>query len=144
MKRFGLFRAGEFAFAVRLEQIQKVLQDAKKFGLPRLPEAVSDVLVDCGQIVPLLNFVHIFGKISCQERLACGYQVLVVSEYGMMALPANMSGQIVNAAKGEILTTTVAENIVGAVGKFLYQSEEFNILDINYLAIEMTQGIWHS
>ena len=141
MKRYGLFRTGEFQFAIPLEQIQKVIQYAKQFQLPRLSKAVSAVLVDDGQIIPSFDFVHMFGKVSFQNKSGCGYQVLVTSEYGPVALPANISGKIVSAVKGEMLTTTDTETIVGVVGKFKYQSEEYNILDINCLVVEMTQGI---
>ncbi len=141
MKRLGLFHAGCFAYAVPLEQVEKILQGATLFKLPRLPETVAEVLVDAGQMIPLFNFVKMFGDLALQKQNESICQVFVSTEYGVVALPANMAGQIVAISKGREFQS--ADNVIGGVGKFIYQNEEYNILDINYLALEMTQGLWH-
>lgn len=142
MKRFGLFRVANFGFAIPLLQIQRILQNSKSYKLPRLPGAVSAVLVDAGQLVPLLDLEQFFGEGKPQERPLPSCQVLVESDYGTVALSADLTGRIVSAQKGEELPLAAKEKDFGIVDKFVYQSEEYNILDINYLAIEMTQGFW--
>lgn len=144
MKRFALFRVGELSFAISLLQIQKILQGSKGYMLPRFPEAVSAVLVDAGQLVPLLDLEQMLGGGAQREQSMQGYQVLVESEYGTVALPADLTGQIVTEQKGKLLTIAEKEKNIGTVGKFIYQGEEYSILDINFLAIEMTQGFWRS
>ena len=144
MKRFGLFRLGELGFAISLLLIQKILQGSKSYMLPRLPGAVSAVLVDAGQLVPLLDLEKILGEGAQREQSMQGYQVLVESEYGTIALPADLTGRIVTEQKGQLLTLAAKEKNVGTVGKFIYKSEEYNVLDINFLAIEMTQGFWRN
>lgn len=140
MRRYGLFQSGSFAYAIDLEQIEKILQSVVFFDLPRLPGGVIDVLVDVGRLVPLFDFVKMFGASALQKQNYPIYQVFVSTEYGTVALPANMSGRIVATSKGKEIQG--ADNVVGGVGKFIYQNEEYNILDINYLALEMTQGLW--
>jgi len=144
MRRFGLFRIGKLGFAISLLQIQKILQGSKCYILPRLPGAVAAVLVDDGQLVPLLDLGQMLGEDSHWEQPKQSYQVLVESEYGTVALLADLTGRIVAEQKGSLSTITVKEKDCGTIGKFVYQGEEYNILDINFLAIEMTQGFWQN
>lgn len=144
MNKVGIFHFCDFAFAVPLEQIKKILQNAKQYNLPCLPSVASCVLVDDNSLVPLFDSVNVYGVNSSQFEVDSGYQVLVSTEYGVVALPANLAGKIVATSKGEILELTADTDVFGAVGKFLYDNDEYNILDINYLAIEMTHGIWHN
>lgn len=144
MRRLGLFRLGELNFAISLLQIQKILQNSKSYTLPRLPEAVSSVLVDDGELVPVLDLEQILGEGEQLELTDQGYQVLVESEYGTVAFPADLTGRIVTEQKGTLSSTTEKEKCFGIVGTFVYQGEEYNILDIDFLAIEMTQGFWQN
>ncbi|MCD6582356.1 MAG: chemotaxis protein CheW [Desulfuromusa sp.] len=144
MKRFGLFRVGELGFAIPLAQIQKILQDSRGYRLPRLPGAVSAVLVDDGQLIPWFDLEQMLGEGTPLEQPMQGYQVLVESEYGTVALPADLTGRIVTEQKGQLVSMAVEEKDFGAIGKFIYQSEEYIILDINFLAIVMTQGGWQN
>lgn len=144
MRRLGLFRCGELNFAISLLQIQKILQGSRNYRLPRLPGAVSAVLVDNGQLVPMLDLGQILGEAGQLDLKANGYQILVESEYGTVALPADLTGRIVAEQKGVLSTTTVKQKCLGMIGKFVYQNEEYNILDIDFLAVEMTQGGWQN
>ena len=141
MSRFGLFRIGGFRFAVALEQIRKILQNSKTYKLPHLPGAVTAVLVDAGQLIPLFDLGQMFGA---ESQGTPGYQVLVESEYGPVALAADMTGKIVTEQKGELSVTVEQGTDFGITGKFVYQSEEYNLLDIDFLAIETTQGFWRN
>ena len=142
MKRFGLFRTGSLGYAVPIEQLRKILQGATTYRLPRLPEPVGAVLVDGGELVPLLNLQGLMAGASVlPDCLPSGYQVLVDSEYGPVALPAEATGRIVPEQKGEL--AAVAEELDSWVsGEFQYRDEKYKILDIDFLAIEMTQGFW--
>ena len=144
MKRYGLFRIGKLNFAILLLHIQKILQGSKGYILPRFPRTVSAVLVDDGQLIPLLDLGQLFGEHSQAERPIGSYQVLVESEYGIVALPADLTGRIVAENKGVLATIAKEDKDFGTVGRFIYQSEEYKILDINFLAIEMTQGFWQN
>ncbi|MCF6265502.1 MAG: chemotaxis protein CheW [Desulfuromusa sp.] len=144
MSRFGLFQIDQFKFAVSLRLIKKILQNSKSYDLPRLPRTISAVLVDAGQLIPLLNLRQMIGRETQQEHLTQSYQVLVESEYGTVALPADLTGRIVDEQKGERSTIVEQEVDLGGVGSFIYQNEDYSILDINFLAIEMTQVFWQN
>ena len=144
MSRFGLFQIGGFRFAVALEQIKKILQNSKTYKLPHLPGAVTAVLVDAGQLIPLFDLSQMVGAEGQLKPVTSGYQILVESEYGPVALSADLTGKIVTETKGELSVTVEQEMDFGVAGKFIYQNEEYNLLDIDFLAIEMTQGFWQN
>lgn len=143
MNRFGLFRAGGLDYAISLMQIQKITQDGKVYSLPRLPRAVLAVLVDNDQLIPLLNLGLLFGEKAYSLKQSSGYQVLVESEYGIVALPADLSGRIVTAKQGTLSIGASAKE-AWIIGEFSYQNTKYKILDINFLAIEMTQDFWRN
>jgi chemotaxis signal transduction protein len=142
--RYVIFQGGSLNYAISLQQIQKILQGSLGYILPRLPGAVSAVIVDDGKLIPLLDLGRMFGE-KHQEVLASqNYQVLVNSEYGTVALSADSTPRIISEQKGTLSKGNANERIWGTVAKFVYLSEEYNVLDINFLAIEMTQGFWQS
>ena len=143
MKRFGLFQIGQLDYAISLLQILKILQNSTTYVLPRFPRAVSAVLVDGAQLIPLLDLEQLLGENTQQERSAPGYQVLVESEYGTVALPADLTGRIVAEPKGELLAVS-KEKDVGIVGRFKYQNKRYIILDIDFLVIEVIHGFWQN
>ncbi len=68
------------------------------------------------------------------------YKIFAESEGGLVAFPAELTSGIVAENKGELLPSS-ENKIPGIDGFFKYQGKEFKILDINYLAIGMTQGV---
>jgi chemotaxis signal transduction protein len=143
MNRFGLFDVESIGFAIPLVQIEKILQGAKLHQLPRLPGAVVAVLVVGEQLVPLLDAGPLLGGDS-QPLHSHGYQILVDSEYGMVALMADSGGRIVSEQKGRLVPLSSREKMTGVTGQYIYQDKVYKVLDINYLAIEMTQVYWQN
>lgn len=143
MSRFGLFRTGQLDYAISLLQIQKINQDSKAYILPCLPRAVAAVLVDNDQLIPLLNLGCLFGGVEHSTKQSSGYQILVESEYGVVAIPAELSGKIVTD-KQAILSTETGSKEAWIIGELSYQNKKYKILDINFLAIEMTQDSWRN
>jgi len=143
MNRFGLFCVRGAGFAIPLVQIVKILEGTAGYRLPRLPGAVSAVVVDEERLIPLIDLGCALG-VGSDDSTLCEYQVLVESEYGVVALEADSSGRIVAEKKGLILPLPAKEQVVGVVGRFSYQNTMYNILDIDFLAIEMTQAYWQN
>jgi len=143
MNRFGLFRIRNAGFAIPLAQILRILEGAEEYQLPRLPGAVSAVLVDEGRLIPLIDLGGALG-VGTDCPIGCGYQVLVESEHGVIALAADSSGRIVAEKKGQILPLPPKEQVIGVVGRFSYLDDVYNILNIDFLAIEMTQAYWQN
>ncbi len=142
MGRFGLFQLGELNYSLPLPQIKKIRQGAALFALPRLPEGVVAVLVDDGQLIPLLDLNMLTEAPAGLADAGSGYQILVDSEYGTVALPARLTGKIVTEGKGELLAAKESQP-AWIAGEFVYQGTKYMIIDINFLAVEMTQNFWY-
>lgn len=139
MIRYGLFQYGLLGYAVPLQRMRKIVHQCAGYRLPRLPAAVAEVLIDDGQLVPLLSLPNLANSEELSPR-AVEYKVLLESEAGLVAFPAEMTCGIVTERKGELLDAE-GEQISGVTGIFKYQGKKFKILDIDLLAIGMTQKV---
>ena len=138
MSRYGLFKQGSICYAVPLLHLRKIVHERAGYLLPQLPTSVAEVLVDEGLLIPLLRFSFL-SEGEPSERQA-EYKVFAESEGGLVAFPAELTSGIIAQNKGELLPPG-EEKIPGIDGSFNYQGKEFKILDINYLAIGMTQEV---
>ncbi|SHI53357.1 Chemotaxis signal transduction protein [Malonomonas rubra DSM 5091] len=137
MERLGLFVFSGSFYAVPLITLRKIVHQQNGYLLPKLPLAVSEVLVENKQLIPLVALPgQDLGRIS--ENRGAEYKVLVESEAGTIALPADETCGIIAAHKGELLPAEEGES-AGIKGRFNYQSTDYHILDIDFLALRMTQ-----
>ncbi len=104
MNRYGLFQSGGLNYAIPLLQIRKIVQGGTTYSLPRLPQSVPAVLVDAGELIPLLSLNLLREADGKLEHVQSGYLVLVESEYGAVALPAELNGKIVAEKKEQELS----------------------------------------
>jgi len=139
MTRLGLFQHQQSDYAVPLARLRTLLHRVPVFPMPRLPGGLHGVLVFSGELVPVLD-LGIFWKRGDQPG-EIEYQVLIESEYGTLAIPAQQTCGIVPENKG---TITAVERTEPAwlAGRFIYQGRTFRILDIDFLTMGLTQGFW--
>ena len=137
MSRFGLFRAHAVAYAIPLPRLLKVLSGEHCYPLPRLPRTVTGVVVWDEQLIPQLDPDRLLGC-SVEVVGQAVYQVLVASDCGILALSADQTCGIVAGESGELVTVTDKAN-PGITGDFHFQGAVFHILDIDSLAIDLTQ-----
>lgn len=143
MSRLGLFNVGTVGFAIPFPQIEKILQGVPLYRLPRLPGAIVAVLVVDEQLVPLIDIGSLLGG-GLESSAERGYQLLLKTDCGMVAIAAESCGRIVAQQKGQIVAQDVKEKTAGITGQFIYQNDNYKILDIDFLAIEMTQVYWQN
>ena len=138
MRRYGLFHISSGHYAVALPEIIRIVENGALYRLPRLPGGIAGVLVEGASLVPLLNLSRLFGG-DYEASLNAPCQVLVQISCGEVALPAEQDGRIVSESKGCLAD---AESGQGAWvrGEFRYGETGYQLLDIEFLAIEMTQG----
>jgi chemotaxis signal transduction protein len=141
MIRYGLFRFGSLAYAVPLLRMCKILHLQTGHRLPRLPVGVAEILIDDGRLVPVLRLPIAPGAEPDGPSVReAEYKVLVESEAGAVAFSAEVTCGIVAEQKGKLLDPD-GEQISEVIGIFKYQGKEFKILDIDLLAIGMTQKV---
>jgi chemotaxis signal transduction protein len=137
MNRFGLFCHQAENFAIPLVRLRKILQGKRVYLLPQLPVAVPGVLVDADQIIPVFDLHRLVdgGAGTTQTE----FLVLVESEFGVLAIPADVTCGIVAEQKGS--TARAVENsAVWVTGQFHFQDKVFQILDIDFLAKVLVQS----
>lgn len=138
MSRFGLFSIAGLNYAVPLPRLLRIDQQARCFRLPKLPQGVAFILVDGARLIPLLSLQQFSG--TGAGNSAAEYVVLVESEYGTVALPADETRGIVAEQKGQI--RYLAESDAAAkAGEFNYRQNTFILLDIDYLTKSLTQAL---
>jgi len=137
MQRLGLFRFASATYALPLLRLRKIVHQWRGYRLPLLPVTVSEVLVDGHIMVPLINPPVSLGVEQSVIRNAA-YKVLVESEAGVVAFPADVTCGIVAEQKGEL--SAAAEGVgIGTNGIFKYQGQIYHILDIDFLALRIAQ-----
>lgn len=137
MTGYGLFRSGNMDYAFPLEQIRRIIQEAQLYLLPGLPAGVDFVLVHGSTLIPVLHAGDVTKCLKGAKSSSCF--VLVDSEYGTLAFAAETNGRIVAEHKGSVFFPEVRE-VVWEMGTFSYQSRIYRILDVDVLAMEITQG----
>ncbi len=143
MKRFGLFCCHSLSFALPLEQLDKIVQGVPLFRLPRLQPCIAAVLVDNEEIVPVLHPDCLGSTCSSEGHGAYPYYVLVLSDSGRFALPASQVHRIVSEVRGRYEPCPDNED-PGITGMFTQGDRRFDILNIEYLVLAMTQGFRRS
>lgn len=137
MNRYGLFCRNESAYAIPLERLMRVLSSQHCYRLPMLPGAVSGVVVWEGQLIPLLDLARLFYD-SVAGVGQAAYQVLISSEYGIMALSVEQTFGIIAEQNGKLVAA--ADKLPpGLKGEFCFQGRIFQILDIDCLVNDLLQ-----
>lgn len=140
MRRFGLFQYADLCYALDLVQIFRIIQNAQLHRLPRLPDGVSAVLVDDERLIPLLSLSPLGVDSSLESDANGSYQVVIETESGTIALPARLNGRIVTETKGVYKQQGGREAWI--LGEFTYQNIGYKVLDIDFIAVEITQNFW--
>ncbi len=141
MRRFGLFRGGGIDYAVPLQRLVRILPGERCYLLPQLPQAVAGVIVADGQLIPQLDLAKILPCSEYQNEQTA-YQVLVESECGTLALPADQTCGIIAGENGAVTALAEGSAVHGVSGEFHFQERIFKILDIDCLAIGLIQESW--
>lgn len=139
MKRFGLFSLSDKAFALPLARLVKIVQGVQLFRLPRLPFECVGVIVHRDLLVPVINPAVLLDNRDVVREFSTTYCVIVSTDVGCLALPADQVRQIVSEDKGQL------GPVEGQGGQymseaFVYRGSSFNIIDIDYLVLDMLQG----
>lgn len=136
--RLGLFRLAGANYAVPLERLLHVIDNIRVESLPLVPEGLAGMLVVDDEVVPVLDSCWLPGA-----RTGCGagadYQVLVTTELGPVALPADATVGIVAESRGE-RGRAEPENETFLRESFSYRGSRFLILDIDVLVMSLIRS----
>lgn len=92
--KLGLFHLQGRGYAVPLGHLLRVVDNGYVSPLPLLPVGIAGMLVLENEIIPLLDSDWLSG-VSAGWGLQAEFKVLVATEYGLVALPADQTVGIV-------------------------------------------------
>ena len=99
-RKLGLFRLANYGYAVPLERLLRVVECGFCATLPLAPDGMAGMLVFDEEIIPLLDSNWLPG-VDDGKGLNAGFKVLIATEYGPVALPADTPVGIVAESRCE-------------------------------------------
>jgi hypothetical protein len=132
--KLGLFRLAGVGFAVPLRRLLCVLDRVKAEPLPLLPKGMAGMLVIEDEIIPLVHSGFLPG-VDDGVALAAEFKVLVTTEYGTLALPADVTVGVVAQNRCEALAhDPVADFWPEAVG---YRQNRYLVLNVDIFIMDL-------
>lgn len=132
-ERLGLFSFTGNGYALPLSRLVRVLETGHVYPLPLVPQGVEGMLIHGSELVPLLGCRWLTRDVM---PVVAGIQVVVASEYGTMALPADKSQGIVTESRGNRQPVTESESDFW-VDNFFYQGGSYRVVNIDALAASL-------
>ena len=137
-ERLGLFRLSGCDYAVPLDRLLRVVEKGRVDFLPLMPPKMAGMLIVDDEIVPVLDSEALPG-VSADAGSQIDYQVLVATECGPMALPADTTVGIVAESRGRW------ENIDQKVRGFLpdifcYNKSRFLVLNVDDFVMDLIRS----
>jgi chemotaxis signal transduction protein len=103
IRKLGLFRLADSGYAVPLSRLLRVVDCGYCAPLPLIPEGMAGMLVLDDEVVPLLDSDWLPG-VAADMGLSADFKVLIATEYGPVALPADATVGIVAESRCELVT----------------------------------------
>ena len=124
----GLFRLEGCGFAVPLERLVRVVDRGLSEYLPLTPDQMAGMLVLDDEIIPLLES-SLFPGVSPGKSLSAEFKVLIFTEYGTVALPADVTVGIVVRGCCEMLRVEPVEGFMSEA--LSYRDHCYQVLDVD-------------
>jgi len=135
-KRLGLFSFMGAGYALPLARLLRVVEASCVYPLPFVPLGVEGMLIQGAELMPLLGGAWLT---RAKGAAVARFQVVVASEYGVMALPADKTQGIVAESRGNWQPET--ESRVGfLMNSFCYQEVSYRMVNIDALAVSLIRS----
>lgn len=131
--KVALFTLGSRSYALPVAAISHILPLQPIFHLPLLRSDFAGVIVDHGEIVPVMRANRCLGGAAMP---GCDAPVLLVvygAEIGCVALPADKVVQMVDSAQGKMCAAPPECRHDGVREFFLLQEQDYPLLDVDAL-----------
>lgn len=136
--RLGLFRLAGCGYAVSLERLLRVVDGGRVAKLPLTPVRLAGMLVVGDEVIPLLDSDWLPGVVA-GKSLSAGYQVLVSTEYGTVALPADTTIGIVAEGRGD-RSPVDQEGADYFSDCFYYRDSSYQVLNIDVFIMDLIRS----
>jgi len=131
--KVALFTLGGRRYALPVAAISHILPMQPVFNLPLLRPDFSGVIVNRGEIVPVLDAKRCPGRSDLSEYSVPGLLVVFSAEIGCIALPADKVVQMVDYNSGKLCVAPPECRYDGVKEFFLLHEQEYPLLDVDAL-----------
>ncbi|WP_020675604.1 chemotaxis protein CheW [Geopsychrobacter electrodiphilus] len=134
IEKFGLFSLAERGYAVPLVRLLRVLDSPRSEFIPLIPQEMAGMVVVDDEIIPLVESA-LFPGVPAGKALAAEFKVLVATEYGTVALPAEGTIGVVAADR---CVLGAAERFAGFLPEAInYRRKEYLVLDVDAFTMSL-------
>ena len=135
-RKLGLFRLGDSGYAVSLNCLLRVVDSGYARFLPLAPDGMAGIFVLDDVIFPLLDSGWLPG-VASGKGVGAGFKVLVSSDYGPVALPADITIGIIAENRCElILSVDGADFFPESVS---YRDKSYQVLNVDQLLMSLSR-----
>ncbi len=137
-ERLGLFRLAGCGYAVPLERMLRVVDHYRLEQLPLCPEPMAGMLILDSEIVPLLGTSWLLTTASGSIGDAT-FAVLIATEYGTLALPADATVGIVAVGRGGWAEGEDQVDYFQAKS-FSYRGSQYPVLNVDQFVMSLIRS----
>jgi len=125
----------DFGYAVPLDRLLRVVDCGFCFPLPLVPSVMAGILILDDELIPLLDSSWLPDVIAGRS-LNVEFKVLISTEYGPVALPADTAVGIV--AEDRCKRVSVGQEVVNFfVDSVAYRNKCYRVLDADMLIVSL-------
>ncbi len=135
-RKLGLFRLGSCGYAVPLNCLLRVVDSGYSLFLPLVPDGMAGIFVLDDEIFPLLDSGWLPG-VASGRGLDADFKVLISSDYGPVALPAEMTIGIVAENRCELIPS--AGEPVFFPESVSYRDKSYQVLNVDQLIMSLSR-----
>lgn len=136
--RMGLFKIAGQGYAVPLNRLLRVIEGGQVETLPLIPQTMSGILVLDTEIIPVLDSGWL-PNVESGLGLKAKFKVLIATEYGAVALPADTTVGIVAESRGRLIDSN-CEIIEYLKQSFCYRENNYQVMNVDAFMMSLIRS----
>ncbi len=134
-RRLGLFRLENCGYAVPLDRILRVIDCGFCTTLPLVSDRMAGMLILDDEVIPVLDSNWLSG-VTTGQGLSADFKILITTEVGTVALPADMTVGIVAENRYEHVASE-QETTDFFLESICYRSNRYRVLNVDVFMLSL-------
>ncbi len=134
-RKLGLFRLENCGYAVPLDRILRVVDCGFCTTLPLISDRMAGMLVLDDEVIPVLDSNWLSG-VAAGQGLNAGFKILLTTEVGTVALPADMTVGLVAENRYEHVTSE-QETTKFFPESISYRNNRYRVLNVDVFMLSL-------
>ena len=133
--KLGLFRLANCGYAIPVERLLRIVDCGFSTALPLIPSFMAGMLVLDDEIVPLLDS-NWLPEVVAGKSLSASFKILITTEYGSVALPADATVGILEEDRC-VRITSDQETVKFVSDSIRYRDSCYQVIDIDLFMMSL-------